>query len=331
MSKAFLCLLLSSFTFSAIHSQAKTASKDFNKDGVIDKIVISEDGGSAFSSTSITYTDGKTKKKYEFSVQYSFGSFFTIGNAPNVLGKPGREELSKHLFSRKLASKIDPSLQWLIDACSNKAEVSSSEFIDFSTKYNPIWMGGNPVIPDDYFVLLENNKYPNLLNNVEGSPEYDGKTYKSDYFWLTYSPHNHKGESEDFKIIQADSESQLLTTSHGVVLKAGQKYSWIFINDDKVFEANEKLRWPSISEAQMFNDFVLVRQAVNTGATNLFIVNPKSGFVVRLSNELMQIKSVEKMEINKVKEFVELSDSEDKKYSLTLSKINELFNGMNNP
>jgi hypothetical protein len=325
-TSAFI-LLISSITL----SQTKTTSKDFNNDGVIDRVTISEDGGSAFTSTGVSYIDGKTKRKYEFSVLYSFGSFFSIVNVPNVLGKSGMEELGKLLFSRKMASNIDPSLQWLIDACSNKTEVKASELIDFSTKYNPVWIEGNPVIPDDYFVLLANSKYPNLLKSVEGSPEFDGKTYKSDYFWITYSPQNHKGKSEDFKTIKTDSGNQLLTTSHGVILKAGLKYSWAFINDDKLFEANEKLRWPSISEAQMFNGFVLIRQTVNTGATNLFIVNPKSGLVVRLSNELMQINSVEKMEIDKVKEAVELIDSEGQKYSLTLSKIKELFTGMNHP
>lgn len=331
MKKPTLTIAFILFISSIALCQTKNDSKDFNKDGVVDRVEISDDGGSAFSSTGVNYTDGKTKKKYEFSVLYSFGSFLAICNAPNVLGKSGREQLGEFLFKRKLASKIDPSLQWLIDACSNKAEVKSSELIDFATKYNPVWIDGNPVIPDDYFVLLENSKYPNLLKNVEGTPEYDGKTYKSDSFWLTYSPHNHKGKSEDFKTIQADSESQLVTTSHGVILKAGLKYSWIFINDDKVFEANEKLRWPSISEAQIFNDFVLIRQAVNTVATNLFIVNPKSGYVVRLSNQLMQINSVEKIEIDKLKEIVELSDSEGRKYSLTLSKIKELFKVMNTP
>lgn len=312
-------------------SQSKNTSKDFNKDEVIDRVTLSEDGGSAFSSTGVSYTDGKTKSKYDFSVLYSFGSFFSIGNAPNILGKPGREELGKLLFSRKMSSKIDPSLQWLIDACSNKAEVRPSELIDFSTKYHPVWIEGNPVLPDDYFVVLDNSKYPNLLKNVEGSPEYDGKTYKSDYFWLTYTPQNHKGKPNDFNITQADSGYQLLTTSHGVILKAGLKYSWIFINDDKLFAANEKLRWPSISEAQMFNGFVLIRQTVNTGVTNLFIVNPKSGWVVRVSNELMQINSVEKMEVNKLKETVDLIDSDGKKYLLTLSKINELYTRMNTP
>lgn len=331
MKKTILTTAFILFISSIALCQRTKDSKDFNQDGVIDRVEISDDGGSAFSTTGINYTDGKTKKKYEFSVLYSFGSFLAICNAPNVLGKSGGEQIGELLFKRKLASKIDPSLQWLIDACSNKAEVKSPELIDFSTKYNPVWIEGNPVIPDDYFVSLANSKYPNFLNNVEGTPEYDGKTYKSDYFWLSYSPHNHRGKPDDFNTIQADSGNQLLTTSHGVILKAGQKYSWIFINDDKLFQANEKLRWPSISEAQMFSDFVLIRQAVNAGATNLFIVIPKSGFVVRVSNELMQIDSVEKMEIDKLKETVELSDSEGKKYSLNLSKIKELFKGMNNP
>lgn len=331
MKKPILTTAFILFISSIALCQTTKDSKDFNQDGVIDRVEISDDGGSAFSTTGVNYTDGKTKKKYEFSVLYSFGSFLAICNAPNVLGKSGREQIGELLFKRKLASEIDPSLQWLIDACSNKAEVKSPELIDFSTEYNPVWIEGNPTIPDDYFVLLENSKYPNLLKNVERSPEYDGQSYKSDYFWLTYSPNNNKGKSDDFKTLQADSENQLLTTSQGVILKAGQKYSWIFINDDKLFEANEKLRWPSISEAQIFNDFVLIRQAVNTGATNLFIVNPKSGVVVRLSNELMQINSVEKMETDKLKETVELSDLEGKKYSLALSKIKELFTGMNNP
>ena len=56
-------LLVSSMAF----SQTKSASRDFNKDGVIDQVSISEDGGSAFSSTGVNYTDGKTKKKYQFS------------------------------------------------------------------------------------------------------------------------------------------------------------------------------------------------------------------------------------------------------------------------
>lgn len=331
MSKNLFITLLILFFANHVNAQDRVFRKDFNKDGVIDRVEISEDEGSAFSSTDIHYTDGKARKNYEFSVQYSFGSFFSICNAPNVLAKSDTEELGKLLFSRKMASKIDPSLQWLIDACSNKEEVKDFDIADFSTKYIPIWIEGSPVIPDDYFVLLQNSKYPMLLKNAEGSPEYADKKYKSDYFWLTYSPYNHKGKSDDFNTVQADSTSRLLTTSHGVVLKRGLKYAWIFINDDKLFEANEKLRWPSISEVQMFNDFVLIRQSVNAGIINLFIVNPNTGFVVRLSNELMEIDSIEKMEVDKLKKTVELSDLEGKKYLLTLPKINELFKGLIKP
>jgi hypothetical protein len=322
--KLSISVIIILFT-SAVIAQDKVIKKDFNKDGVVDQVLISEDGGSAYASTVVNYTDGKTKKKYEFSVLYSFGSFFSICNAPNVLGKSGRVQIGKLLFSSKLASTIDPSLQWLIDACSNKAGVRPSELIDFSTKYSPAWIDGSPVIPQSYYALLENSKYPKLLQNVESSPEYAGEKYRSDYFWLTYHPNNHKSNSDDFKTILVDSANQLLITSHGVVIKREKKYSWVFINDDKLFEANEKLRWPSIKEVQMFNDYVLIRQAVNTGTTNLFIVNPETGFVVKLSNELMGVNSVEELAIDKLKEVVELSDLESKKYLLSLSAITGLF------
>jgi hypothetical protein len=328
MSKRlFISITIILFT-SAVIAQDKVIKKDFNKDGIIDQVSISEDGGSVFSSTEVNYSNGKTRNKYQFSTLYSFGSFFAICNPPNILGKSGREQLVKLLFSNKSASKIDPSLQWLIDACSNREDVKLHELIDFSSKYTPVWFEGSPVIPDDYYVLLENSKYPALLKNVEGSPEYADKKYKSDYFWLAYNPHNHTGKSRGFDTIQVDSVYQILTTSHGVVLKRGLKYSWVFINDDKLFEANEKLRWPSIAEAQMFNGFVLIRQAVNTGTINLFIVNPDSGIVVRLNNELMGLNAIEKMEVDKSKESVELSDSKDNKYQLPMKTITEIFQGL---
>src|SRR5262245_34928215 len=104
-----------------VNAQDKVIKRDFNRDGVIDLIKVSEDGGTAFSSTDINYTDGKTKKKYEFSTLYSFGSFFNICNTPNVLGKSGRELLGRQLFGS--IDTVDVSLNWLIDACTNKKEI----------------------------------------------------------------------------------------------------------------------------------------------------------------------------------------------------------------
>jgi hypothetical protein len=306
-------------------SQEKKVSKDFNGDAVIDQVSILEDGGSAFSSTRVNYRDGKTKKSYEFSVLYSFGSFFAIGNAPNILGKHGFGQMGINLFNGKQASAIDPSLQWLIDGASNNGIIRLSEHIDFATRYNPVWVKGNPVIPDNYFVVLENSKYPNLLKNVEGSHEYDGKTYTSDHFWLTYNPHNHKGKRGEFSTLEIDSTHQLLSTTHGVVLKKGGKYSWVFINDNKLFEASDKLRWHSIAEVQMLNGFVLINQSINSRTVNLFIVNPVSGIVVRLNKEFIKLDTIEKMVIDKLKETVELSGSADNKYTLSLQTINEIF------
>ena len=314
-----------------VTAQNKVIKKDFNKDGLTDQVKISGDGGSTFSSTDVNYTDGKTKSKYEFSTLYSFGSFFAICNAPSVLGKSGRELLGKQLFGS--IDTVEESLSWLIDACSNMKEVNGLSLVDFATNYTPKWIKGEPEIPVGYFAILSNMKYQGLLKNVEGSPDYDSKKFKSDYFWIDYNPSSHdaktvkRGQPRDtagFRMIQVDSITHLYITGHGVILKREAKYSWAFINDYKLLSGNEKLRWPSITDAQMLNDFILVQHIAGM-INSLFIVNPQTGFVMRLSNGLMGLNSVEKITIDKGKETVELNDSEGKKYLLTLKMINDLF------
>ena len=51
----FVISIISLLIFSgSIYCQAQTNKKDFNKDGVIDQVTVTEDGGSAFSSKDIT-------------------------------------------------------------------------------------------------------------------------------------------------------------------------------------------------------------------------------------------------------------------------------------
>lgn len=318
--------------FTSTYSQSQKSKKDFNKDGVIDQVTVTEDGGSGFSSKFVNYLDGKTKKKYEFSVLYSFGSFFAICNAPNVLGKSGRELLGSQLFGK--SDTIEPSLNWLIDACTNKIDLEESGLADFATKYNPVWKEGEPQVPEGYYSILSNNKFEKLLKNVEGSPDFDFAKMKSDYFWIDYSPYSHRnktakrGQAVDtavFKITKVSPDSWIYSTAHGVIVKKGGKYSWVFINDNKVFEANEKLRWPSIADVQLIQDYILVRQSINTGEMNLFIINPESGFLIRLNRELIGLDSIEEVKVNRENGSVDLSDSTGKNYSLTSTAINEAF------
>lgn len=308
----------------SIYSQA--SRKDFNKDGVIDQVTVSKDGGSAFSSKNIIYQDGKTKKKVEFSVSYSLGSFFAICNAPDILGKSGRELLGNQLFGLK--DTIDPSLNWLIDACGNKIDTKELGITDFATKYTPVWVNGEPKIPAAYYSILSNSTYKKLVSAIEV-----GGDSKSDYCWIDYQPYPHKSmvngmksvDKADFIILKIDSTSWLYRTTHGVIIRRHDKYSWVFINDNQIFEANEKLRWPSIEEnARVVGDYILIIQKIReTG--NLFVVDPSKGFVVRLSNDLIGLSSVEKIEVNKGNNNVELSDSGTGKYSLTYKAITEIF------
>ncbi|WP_343307985.1 hypothetical protein AAHN97_12585 [Chitinophaga niabensis] len=312
---ALYSLLLPALTY----GQSREHKKDFNKDGVMDQLIITEEAGSAFSSKEIQYFDGKTKKQYGFSMLCSFGSFFEICNIPNVVGSSGRESIGELLFCRK--DTIDPSLNWLMEACSNKIDLNGSQLVDFSTRYTPVWIAGEPKVTQGYYTILSNKKYEKLLKNTEGSPDFDFNKMKSDFFWIDYYPHNHT----DFKITKGEGNSWIYTTSHGVVIKKDDKYSWAFINDNKLFEANEKLRWPSIDDVQMIQELVLVKQDINTGDTNLFIINPISGFVMRLNKVFAGLGSIAKVVVNKEEDSVELSDTSGKNYSLTLKVIKEAF------
>jgi hypothetical protein len=331
MNKITICLPSLFLFFTSAYSQSQKSKKDFNKDGVIDQVTITEDGGSVLSTKAIQYFDGKSKKKYEFSMDYSFGSFFAVCNIPNVIGKSGREKLGNLLFGKR--DTIESSLKWLIDACSNQIDMGESHLADFVTKYTPIWIAGEPKIPEGYYSILSNSKFEALLKNVEGSPGFDFTKMKSDYFWIDYSPHNHRNkavkrgepiDTADFTITKAGANIWIYNTSHGVIVKRQDKYSWIFINDDQIVEANENLRWPSIEDVQMIQDLILVKQSLNVG-TNLFIIKPESGFVIRLNKEFLGLYSIEKIEVGSENKSIDISDSSGKKHSLTLAAINEVY------
>ena len=334
MSK-YLCnsIALILFAFNVI-AQDKVIKADLNNDGVIDKAITTKDWGSSISTTSIQFIDGKSKRKYEFSGLYSTGSFFTIIYAPNVLNNSGRQQLGDTLFGRR--DTVDASLKWLIDACSNTKKINDSQLIDFATNYTPVWISGEPRLPESYYSILKNSDFEKLLN-VEGFAGH----FKSDYFWIEYNVRGHKKEgvarlqgdgtlktfkdTSDFNILKVDSVNWIYATSNGVVLKHVNEYSWVFINDDKLFEANEKLRWPSIIEVQKFNDLVLIRQSVR-GSVKLFIVDPKSGIVVRLNNKAMQIDSVDEMRIDRLIQTLVVKDSDSNRtYVLTLTSLEEVL------
>jgi len=333
MNRLTICFSFLLFLFTSTYSQTQTISrKDFNKDGVIDQVTITEDGGSSMSTKDVQYFDGKTKKKYSFFVDYSFGSFFSVCYIPNGINKPARESLGNVLFGGK--DSIDPSLSWLID-------VSSSE----GSKYNPIWVPGEPQIPGSYYAILESKKYKKFLENVHELPD-SGKV-RPDYFWIDYNTvaghrfdearrirngntPNEVEEGRDsiingFKIQKIDSSTWVYHTANGVILKKAKKYSWVFISDNKIYDdAREKFRGNPIQGVQVLERYVLIIYNGARALTNsLYVINPETGYVTLINNDEIGINWIENMKVDKA--FIELVGRDGEKYSLTLDKINQLF------
>lgn len=304
----------------ATYSQSQTSKRDFNKDGAIDYVTVKEDGGSSFSSKFISYYDGKTKKTYKFDIDYSFGSFFSTCKIPSVLGKVGRETMGNFLFGTK--DTIEPSLNWLIDATSSNG-----------TKYKPIWISREPQIPNSYYTIIEGKKYMDFLKSFVDSTVLNSKSAKPDYYWIDYNTGGHAFERgsrsgrrdstiiDGFKITKIDSSTWLYNTANAVILKKGDKYSWVFISDSYAGTGQQKLRWKSIEDVNMFKGFVLVSHSYFPGGSGfLVIINPITGDILSL-NEDYGFGAIERLKVNG--DSVELDTLGE--YVLTESKINQLF------
>lgn len=318
-------IIISSISLSAI-GQSNFTKRDFNNDGIIDQLSYSIDGGSSLSFTNVRFIDGKSKKDYEFTITDDAGSFISICRIPDVLGHNGSLSLGSILWGKN--DTIESSLKWLLDALSNKIEFKNPEFADFTFKYNPSWILGEPKIPSNYFSILNNRKYSGLLKNLESKSELDSK-----FFWVKYLPENHKItkinrdrtiDSFKFSVTIIDSGNVIYRSPHGVILKKKNEYSWAFINDSKLFDANEKLRWPSVLDAQMVNKYLLIRQKYST-IVNLFILDPFAGQVLRVNRKFAGLDSFDELVIDNVNRVVNFSDSYNNNFSIAFDSISSHF------
>src|SRR5688572_25003321 len=134
MTRLIFCFCVLAFhTSTYSQTEERTTKMDFNKDGIIDQIIVSRYDGSTVvpKTVDVQYFDGKTKKKDSLSLGYSLGSFFSVLDIPNAMNKSARTSIGNILFGSK--DSIDPSLNWLIDFSSSRG-----------VKYNPIWILGEP-------------------------------------------------------------------------------------------------------------------------------------------------------------------------------------------
>ena len=100
---------------------------------------------------------------------------------------------------------------------------------------------------------------------------------------IFYMGNNHKKIN---KTIDA-SGYQVLLTDHGALLKKGDSYAWVFINEAGIFKTgNEKLRWASIKDAQISGHYLIIKtEAMPSKVKSAYVIDLEVGKVARLKND----------------------------------------------
>ena len=203
------------------------------------------------------------------------------------------EKLSQYVFGIPYNVMLVPEVQWISEILNNKNNQIKNPRIDFQSTFSIKWtkgkvdnVKGNVTLIDS----LQGRRFSNSLNN----DLFESKKY-SRYFVSYYA--NNQGK------ITCDSLSTPIVCSskHGVILKRGNFYSWIFINENTIFGiGSEKLRWPSLSKVNFTNGFAIIRiQSSLTDASVLYVIDTRTGKLVRINNKFYNLNRIEDYDVDR--------------------------------
>ena len=237
--------------------------EDFNGDGYIDTLKSYYSGGSGFGGWYAELINGKSNEVYKLDSWSSFSDIRNITTIPEVLRKSENLDFLNTILS-SIFSQIkdypDPSLKWIIDGLSTTSKLSNSNYFNQFFSPESIW--------------LEKISMPSSYSLV-----YDNKI-------ITYKGHNHyRNPTGDSLLVAANSNQyKILRTSHGLIANKEGKYKWIFITDSQLTGSPSKLRWESIGDVILKDQYVLLSQELRGSykERNYFLIDIESGKVGRL-------------------------------------------------
>lgn len=267
---------------------AELIESDFNQDGSLDTLESYYDGGSGFGGTYVTLTDGRTQTKFELN---SFGCFCDIKKViliPQELylpkNKPFLETIKTKLLPKK-ATEADPSLRWLITAHLNHNFLTEHPIFDLVIESPLYWNTGEMQVPETYSIEIDDDKIQALYTQETEYPE--NIEFSSKKAWLIYYGHNHNSNSKENFVLAATSDHfKVYKTSHGLIVKKEDTYSWVFVSDHRLTGSPEKLRWESIGEVKIVGKYIIFRMINSRDFSNpIFIINSENGKTARLKTE----------------------------------------------
>ncbi|MEZ4773196.1 MAG: hypothetical protein R3D00_08435 [Bacteroidia bacterium] len=288
-------ILISNTLFS---QSEKLQIADMNKDGVSDTLRWESDFGTSFGYTHYTLSDGKTGLRFEVDKGGCFCEFLDIIPITDQMAAKQNQWVLKVLEQQwngeKRFSTPDLSLHWLISGyLNNRKPVRNayySQIISPAVKWETIPMN----IPPPYSIQIKGDTLQKLAayfrENYLADWEDNNRSAQEPLkqAWLVYyaqnlSPQNTRNPRPDFILADSSSKYQVYVTAHGVTVKSGNRYRWVFISDAMLTNGPEKLRWYSIKSARLVGDMIIIHHFGGmSGGEHIFIADIVSGKVGRL-------------------------------------------------
>lgn len=275
-------------------SENKTLVADFNSDGIKDTLKTRYDGGSGFSFTVATLTDGRTKENFKYEAGGGFGNFFRITPIDDKLLRKENEgfkkTIEKIIFGNYKYNDPDTSLEWLLDAYANNKQIKHDELFSQIILFTPRWIKGEMNIPESYCTILPAERLSGIYRLFnEKSAAFNRNQNQG---WLCYGAHNHGKPVLAVK----DDKYSVYRTAHAVMLRNKDQYCWVFINDEDLMDGPQKLRWESIAKIAIGSGLIFIQHqnGRNTAEDHLFVVDYNKGIVGRFKQIIFhQEKNVE--------------------------------------
>lgn len=270
-------LLLCFITTYAV-SQNITKIEDINGDGYIDTLESYYSGGSGFGGKYCTLIDGKSNEKFEIDTWGSFAQIQQTVLIPPALrreeNQPFIEEIKKVILP-KWRESPDPSLQWIINANNSNYRLSDNTFFNLIIFSATKWIEGNLKLPTTYYIDFKGGRY-------------NRRYQKEDEGWLIYYGHNHyrNPTGDSLLVVESSNQYKILRTSHGLIANKEGNYKWIFVTDSQLTGSPSKLRWESIGDVILKDQYVLLSHELGLKGDDLernyFLIDIESGKVGRL-------------------------------------------------
>ena len=270
------------FPFFVSAQHTSITNKDFNQDSIPDILKCSYEIGSNFGGTDCTLIDGKTQAKFNLT---NYGCYCNIKQLVVISPELKKQEnigflyaLSEEVLPQRSVTP-DQSLMWIIRSANSLQKNLDDAYFEFVFNPKNEWRYGTIKLPHTYFIEMGT---VSLAKIFPDQTEKIQKLGKNDKVYLVYYGDTHfenlGTESPRLEAVAENSNYQIFKSKHGVLAKKGTTHKWLFVTDKALNDSPEKLRWKSIADVQLIQNYVLVQQTIAPDTKyHLYLIDIETG------------------------------------------------------